>query len=202
MNKEYRAFRRLYHFLYVVLFPVYRVKCIGGENIPAGPAVFCANHSSNFDPILLCMGIGIEHHPHFMAKIELFRMPVLSSVIRAIGSFPVDRDRSDIGAIKTAMKYLKAGEKVGIFPEGRRNLTEDGDAKRGAVQIADQMSVPVIPVYIPRNKKPFHTYTIVVGAPYLVNPERKKLSRAEYDGLAGVLMDKIAALKAAGEAGQ
>jgi 1-acyl-sn-glycerol-3-phosphate acyltransferase len=197
MNREYRAFRKLYRFFQIVLFPVFKIKGVGAGNVSAGPAIFCANHSSNFDPIVMCMAIGIGIHPHFMAKIELFRIPVVSSVLRAIGTFPVDRSRSDIGAVKTAMKYLKAGEKVAIFPEGRRVMNEDGDAKRGAVQIADQMSAPVIPVYIPRNKKPFHRYTIVVGAPYFVNPERKKLSRADYDALASSLMDRIAALNPA-----
>jgi 1-acyl-sn-glycerol-3-phosphate acyltransferase len=198
MNREYRAFRRLFRFLQIVLFPIFRIEGIGIDNIPAGPAMFCANHSSNFDPILMCMAVGIAIHPHFMAKIELFKIPVVSSVLKAIGSFPVDRKRTDIAAVKTAMKYLKAGEKIGIFPEGTRKMSDDGDAKRGAVQIADQLSVPVIPVYIPRNKKPFHRYTIVVGTPYLVNPDRRKLTRADYDRLAAELMRKISALKPAG----
>ena len=195
MNREYRAYRRLFRFFQIVLFPVFKIKCVGRENIPDGPVVFCANHSSNFDPILLSLAVGIRHHPHYMAKLELFRVPVVSKVIRAIGSISVDRKAGDIGAVKSAMKYLKAGEKIGIFPEGHR-ITEDdgGEAKRGAVQIADQMKAPVVPVYIPRNKKPFHTYTIVVGAPYLVNPERKKLGRGDYDRLAGELMETISAL--------
>ena len=194
MNREYRAYRRIYRFLQVVLFPVFRIKCVGRDNIPEGPAVFCANHSSNFDPIVMSMAIGIKQHPHYMAKIELFKIPVVGSVIRAIGSFPVDREKGDIGAVKTAMKYLKAGEKLGIFPEGHRVADDGGEAKRGAIQIADQMRAPVIPVYIPRNKKAFHTYTIVVGAPYMVNPERKRLTRDDYNGLSAALMDKIAAL--------
>lgn len=198
MNREYRAYRRLHNFLSFILFPFFRIKSVGRENIPKGPALFCANHSSNFDPILMSIAIGIQHHPHYMAKIELFRIPVVSSVLKAIGSFPVDRSRNDINAIKTALKYLKAGEKVGIFPEGTRFRSDhESEAKRGAVKMADQMSVPVIPVYIPRNKKPFHRYTIVIGTPYLVNPERKKLTNADYDTIADTLMVKIAELKKA-----
>jgi 1-acyl-sn-glycerol-3-phosphate acyltransferase len=195
LDREHRAYRRLFRFLKIVLFPVYKVKCVGRENIPAGPAVFCANHSSNFDPILMSMAIGIKHKPHYMAKIELFKIPFVAGALRAIGSFPVNRNSGDIVAVKTAMKYLRAGEKVGIFPEGHR-VTEDdgGEAKRGAVQIADQMKAPVVPVFIPRNKKAFHTYTIVIGTPYLVNPERKKLARGDYDRLAAALMEKIATL--------
>ena len=198
MNREYRAYRRLHHFLSFILYPFFYIKNIGRENIPEGPALFCANHSSNFDPIFMAIAVGIKHHPHYMAKIELFRIPVLSSVLKAIGTFPVDRSRNDINAIKTALKYLKTGEKVGIFPEGTRfRSDQEGEAKRGAVKMADQMSVPVIPVYIPRNKKPFHRYTIIIGKPYLVNPERRKLSNTDYDTIADELMVKITALKKA-----
>lgn len=198
MNREYRAYRRLHHFLTIFLIPFFRIRFIGRENILPGPAVFCANHSSNFDPIFMAFASGIEHHFHFMAKAELFKIPVISSVLKAIGSFPVSRGQNDINAIKRALTYIKAGEKVVIFPEGTRKKTdEEGGAKRGAVRIADQMSVPVVPVYIPRNKKLLHTYTIVFGAPYSVNPENHKLSPDDYSKKADELMAKITSLKAA-----
>lgn len=196
MNREYRAYRRLYHFLSIVLFPFFRIKNVGRENILSGPAVFCANHSSNFDPVLMAFAAGNGHHLHFMAKVELFRIPVLSSVLKAIGSFPVNRGQNDVGAIKRALTYLKAGEKIAIFPEGTRiKAEEEGDAKRGAVRIADQLSMPVIPVYIPRKKKPFHAYTIAFGEPYLINPEKRKMSQSDYSIKADELMAKIALLK-------
>jgi 1-acyl-sn-glycerol-3-phosphate acyltransferase len=198
MSREYKTYRKLYYLLRIVFFPFYRFKIIGREHIAPGPAVFCANHSSNLDPIIMSFGAGIGHHLHYMGKIELFKIPVLSSVLRGIGSFPVNRGHNDVGAIKRAMMYLKAGEKIGIFPEGTRVKTDEaGDAKRGAVRIADQMSVPVVPVYIPRDKKLFHTYTIIFGTPYTVNPEKKKLSQNEYNTLADALMEKIATLKSA-----
>ena len=192
MNNEYRAYRRVFRFLQTVLFPFYRIRCVGGSNVPKGPALLCANHSSNLDPILLSMAVGIEIHPHYMAKMELFRLPVVAGALRAIGTIPVDRGNRDIAAIKSAMKYLKVGEKVGIFPEGHRFTSEEGGAaKRGAVQIADQMTAPIVPVFIPRNKKAFHTYTIVIGMPYLVNPEKKKLTHDEFERLSSELMNKI-----------
>lgn len=196
MNREYRAFRKIFRFLSIVLIPFYNIKNSGRENITQGPAVLCANHSSNFDPIMMAFAAGIEHHLHFMAKAELFHIPIVSSVLKAVGCYPVNRGHNDINAIKRSLTYLKAGEKIAMFPEGTRvKSDEEGDAKRGAVRIADQMSVPVIPVYIPRNKKLFHTYTIVFGQPYLVNPENKKLSQNDYGKAADELMTKIAALK-------
>lgn len=196
MNKECRAYRRLYYFLRVILFPFFRVKYIGRENIQPGAAVFCANHSSNLDPIFQAIASGIDTHLHFMAKAELFRIPLLSRVLRSIGSFPVERGQNDTGAIKTSLRYLKSGEKISIFPEGTRFRTDEtGNVKSGALRIADQMSVPVVPVYIPRNKGMFRSCTIVIGTPYLVNPEKTKLSFDDYKTLAEELMMKISALK-------
>ncbi|NLT14166.1 MAG: 1-acyl-sn-glycerol-3-phosphate acyltransferase [Clostridiales bacterium] len=200
MNRQYRAYRRLFHFLRLMLFFIYKIKQVGRENIQPGPVVFCANHSSNFDPVLISFAAGIENHLHYMGKAELFRVPILGAVLRSIGSFPVNRGHNDVSAIKNSLSYLKAGEKIAIFPEGTRVKTEEGaEAKRGAVRIADQMSVPIIPVYVPRNKKMFHTYTIVFGKPYLVNPDKKKMTQNDYTAAADALMAKIASLKQAAE---
>lgn len=196
MNREYPAYKRLYNFLIIVLYPFFRIKSIGRENIPEGPVVLCANHSSNLDPVLMAFAAGKKNHLHFMGKAELFRIPLLASVFKAIGSFPVVRGKNDVSAIKHAFSYLRAGEKVTIFPEGTRVRSDlESEAKRGAVRIADQMSVPVVPVYIPRTKKLFHSYTIAFGEPYYVNSDKKKLSQDEYSSLADDLMKKISDLK-------
>jgi 1-acyl-sn-glycerol-3-phosphate acyltransferase len=175
--------------------PFIYIRYKGREKLPEGPAMLCGNHSSNLDPIVMSIGMGMSIHPHYMAKIELFKVPVVSAVIRAIGTIPVNRAAKDIAAIKTAMKYLKAGEKVGIFPEGTRRSDDGGEAKRGAVQIADQMSVPIVPVYITRKKRLFGVCRVVIGESYMVNPEHKKLTTTDYNTLAEELMDKIAALR-------
>lgn len=196
MNREYRAYRKLFNFLKVILLLFYKIKSVGKDNIKPGAAVLCANHSSNFDPILISFAAGIENHIHYMAKAELFRIPVVGAVLRSIGSYPVNRGQNDVNAIKRSLSYLKAGEKIAIFPEGTRVKTVEGaDAKRGAVRIADQMSVPIVPVYVPRNKKLFHKYTICIGEPYLVNPDKKKFSQIDYSAAADELMVKINALK-------
>ena len=202
MNREYRAYRRLYYILITTVALIFPFKTIGLQNIPDGPVVLCGNHSSNLDPILISLAAGKKHHIHYMAKTELFKVPIIASVIKAIGAFPVDRGNKDVRAIKTAMKYLKAGEKIGIFPEGTRaKKAGDKAAKSGAIRIADQMNVPIVPVYLPRRKKPFKRMPIEFGKPYYANPERRKISQEDYSNLAGELMDRINAmeLKAAEE---
>jgi 1-acyl-sn-glycerol-3-phosphate acyltransferase len=198
MNRDYRAYRRLYHFLTATLSLFYRYDVVGRENIPDGPAVLCANHSSNFDPIMISLAAGIDRHIHYMAKKELFRVPIVSSVIKAIGSYPVDRGNKDIGAIKMSLKYLKAGEKIGIFPEGTRTKTAgEKAAKSGAIRLADQANVPIVPVWLPRRKRPFKKIRVVFHKPYFVNPEHRSLSREDYETLAEELMDKINATETA-----
>lgn len=196
MTKEYSAYKRVYSFLRVIILIVFRFKIVGQENIPTGAALICANHSSNFDAMIVSLCCGIKTHVHYMAKSELFRIPIVGGILHAIGSFPVDRDTKDLKAIKTSMKYLKSGEKVGIFPEGRRITSgKMGAAKRGAVKIADQMHVPIVPIFVPVKKKIFHKYTLVVGKPYDVNPLKQTLTNKEYNNLADDLMLRIAALQ-------
>jgi len=127
----------------------------------------------------------------FMAKAELFRIPVVAPLLRSIGTFPVDR-AGGAGAIKEAMKHLKAGEKVGIFPEGARIATEEeSEAKIGAVRLAAKMGVPVVPVYIPRQKPMFRRQRIVFGEPYMIEVDRKTATSTDYETLAEQMMEKI-----------
>ena len=192
MNSEYRAYKRLYRFLTAILSVFYKIEVVGLNNIPDGPALLCANHSSNFDPIMISMAAGLRHHIHYMAKIELFRVPILSPVLKAIGCFPVDRGKNTSQAIKVSIRYLRAGEKLGIFPEGTRSKTAgEKTAKKGAVRLADQMNAPIVPVYLPRKKRPFSKVRIEFKEPYFVNPERLKLSQEDFGKLSVELMERI-----------
>jgi len=193
----------LYKVFYLLTYPfitlLYWHKTTGRVFIPEGAAVVCANHSSNSDPLLLAYALTRHTHLHFMAKAELFRIPVLGLILRKIGIFPVDRAKSDITAIKTAMKYLKAGEKVAMFPEGRRVANSDGGAKTGAVRLAVRMGVPVLPVHIPRRKRWFSRVSITIGEPYTISLDKKAASPQDYNRAASELMERIEAL--GGQAG-
>lgn len=173
---------------------MHRVTVKGRENIPEGGAVICANHSSLKDPVALAFAMSLKHHPRFMAKIELMRVPILGFLLKKGGIFGVNRGNSDITAIKTAMKLLKDGEKVVIFPEGTRVESADASAaKTGAIMLASKVGVPILPVYIPRTKRLFKKIEVVIGKPYTI--EKLKGGSEAYSVYARELMQKIEELK-------
>lgn len=189
----------LYVFLRALVMAVLGVfkpfKIFHKERMPEGPAVICANHSSFTDPFYMAFAVPRRQHLCLMAKKELFKIWPLGWILRHIGTFPVDRQAAaDMEAMKNALNVLKAGNKLGIFPEGTRTQ-EDGavSPKAGAIRIAQKMGVPIVPVYIPRKKKFFRRNPIVVGQPLDIKT-MGKLSREDMERVADELMDKIAAL--------
>ena len=115
MKESYRFYRGCYRFARFLFGIFYRIEVSGQENIPEGSAIICANHSSVADPIFLAFAFGIEHFLHVVAKVEIFKIPVLSSIVRGLGAISVDRDISDIGTIRSMLSYLKNGKPVSIF---------------------------------------------------------------------------------------
>ena len=196
MNKENKTYRIAYVIVIFLLRLFFRVKPIGRENIPQGPAIVCANHSNWADPFIIADAFTKEHQVRVMAKAELFKIPLLGRFLRSIGTFPVDRGKSDVSAIRTTLRYLQEGYKVVIFPEGTRVTDEDATAaKNGAVRLASKANVPIVPVYIPRKKRLFFQFPLIIGEPYYVNEHKARLSNEEYDALAEALMEKINGLR-------
>jgi len=195
-GKKFKHYKVAWTVFSAVLAPFYRVKIIGRENIPEGACLLCANHSANIDGILLCMIVPKKYHMRTLSKIEIFKVPVVGAFMRSIGMIPVDRDKADINSVKESMSHLKAGGKLGVFPEGTRTKY-DGEIPpvTGAVKIADKTNSPVLPVFIPRNKKLFRKNVIIIGAPYSVNPDRARLREEDYERLSAEMMAKIFALK-------
>jgi len=189
-NGYYRRWYRIARF-FVGIF--YRLDISGRENIPAGAAMVCANHSSRIDPFLAAFAFGLGHHVHFIAKVSLFKVPVLSGILKKLGMISVDRSLTDVSTIKSTLKYLKNGEKVAIFPEGRRAAAE-GDvlAKSGAVKLAVRAGVPLVPVFIPRKKPLFHKIPVIIGKPYSI--EKRDGEVLDYALLSEELMTAIESL--------
>ena len=129
------------------LLYLYRIK--GKENLPKdGAYIVCSNHLSNADPVLLGLSQR-KRQLNFMAKVELFKNPIASWVIRHLGAFPVTRGAGDGKAIGTAEEVVHGGNLLAIFIEGTRSKTgEFLRPKSGAAIIAYQTNTPVIPVCI------------------------------------------------------
>lgn len=156
----YVVARGLLRMFYAVVF---RFKAIGLENIPAeGPVVLCSNHISNFDPPTV--GIKVPRKVHYMAKAELFDIPVFGPLIRGLGAFPVKRGGVSKDAIRSAIALLENGGVMGIFPEGSRKAPA-GMGKKGAAMIAMRSKATVIPVAVIGSYKPFRRMVIRYGQP-------------------------------------
>jgi 1-acyl-sn-glycerol-3-phosphate acyltransferase len=127
---------------------LFRGRNSGRERVPRrGGLVVVANHGSHLDPPLLGQAIG--RPVAFMAKAELFRVPGLGPLIRALGAYPVVRGGSDREAIRIASDRLAQGWAVGVFLDGTRQ--RDGrvhDPQPGAALLAARAGVPLLPVAI------------------------------------------------------
>lgn len=145
---------------------VYKIKIIGKENIPKeGALLFCGNHRTYLDPPLITVTAGRKMS--FMAKEELKSSPLMRFLCFAFDGIWVKRDSKDIGSLKTAMKLLKSGGCIGIFPEGTRNGMEknDGKLKNGAAYMALKTGAKIVPIGIQGPAKPFTQNTIIYGQP-------------------------------------
>jgi len=135
-----------------VVFGLCRWEAAGFERIPAdGPAIVAANHVSYLDPPLL--GTLSPRLIRFIAKRELFTLPMLGPLLgrflRSIGTFPVERRRPDVRAVRESLRVLERGEVLGIFPEGTRNkLPSLAPFLDGVGWLAIKSRAPVIPVAI------------------------------------------------------
>ncbi len=191
------TFYRVARIILLVIFKlIFKIDVIGVENIPKkGRAILCSNHVSLLDPIVL--GIAVPRPISFMAKRELFEKPILGSIVRGLNSFPVDREGSDISAIRTSLKVLKEGKLLGIFPEGTRVKEMDLDnAKPGVALIGVKSKSPIIPAYIDSNYRLFSKVTIRIGEPiYLDEYFGNRLSTEDYKNISKNVMKSIYSLK-------
>ena len=178
-----------------ILRTVFRVRVVGREHVPrTGPLVVAANHVSNFDPPLL--GIALPRPISYMAKKELFALPVLRQLLPHLYAFPVDRQAGGTAALRAALRLLKEGRAVGIFPEGGRNVSGTNEEKAGAAFLAAAAGAPVVPAAIVGSRKlrPFGRVTVVFGEPMRV--ERNRQSNGDdLEKGAAQIMQRIRALE-------
>jgi len=176
---------------------LYRIRAEGISRFPdKGAVVMCANHTYYKD--LLILGSYAPRKINWMAKSELFKIPLFSGLIRRLGAFPVRRGESDRDSVKNVYKVLKSGEPLGIFPEGTRVFDPNNRLpyKRGFVTFAANTGATVLPVAIRYGNGPFGRgrlfcrVAMIFGEPVTFDAERK-YERRELDEFAAKITQWI-----------
>lgn len=133
---------------------MFGLKVAGSKNVPKrGAFILAANHSSYLDPP--AVGVACPRKVHFMARHDLFQVPVLGQWMVSVGAFAVKRGSADISAMKEAIRCLKKGDGLVLFPQGRRSGIEklQEDIQAGIGFIAQKSCAPVIPVLVKGTEK-------------------------------------------------
>lgn len=155
--------------------------------------IIACNHVSYLDPMIV--GMASPRPVSFMAKADLFRKPILGTAIRMLNAFPVRRDRADLDAVKEALRVLRRGEVLGIFPEGTRQRKGIlGQAEPGVAHLAIKTRVPVIPMAVKGTYGAFPGKPIRarIGKPIL--PPESDNPKNNADQFAGEIMEAISNL--------
>lgn len=189
---------------------LFRVEVRGAEHVPrTGPAMIVANHSSVLDPPIV--GGAAPRPLHFMAKAELFSIPLLGRLVRAVNARPVRREGADARALREALRILEGGHALLVFPEGTRG--PEGalrEGKAGAGMLALLSGASVVPAYIegtgralPRGRvlpRPVKV-RVSFGAPLSFGKVEGPHRKERYQEASREMMAAIARLKQAAERG-
>jgi 1-acyl-sn-glycerol-3-phosphate acyltransferase len=182
-----------------------RPRVTGVEQLPRqGPLLLASNHVSVLDPPMI--GSMAPRPLQFMAKAELFRIPLLGPLIRRLNAHPVERDGADAGALRHALLLLREGKALLVFPEGTRGTEGTlGAGRAGAGLLAAHADAPVVPVYIqgsgrvlPKGARwPRRAPVVISFGPAL--RFRRGRGREHYQQISDEIMAAIGRLKAAVE---
>lgn len=173
---------------------LWHARASGTQNVPLdGPLLVACNHISYLDPPV--MGSFCPRRISYMAKKELFTVPILGSVIRGLGAYAVDRDGSATAAIRRSLEVLRQGGTVGIFPEGTRNRSGEVMPQSGVALLASLAKAPVVPACILGSDRALRLGQIKVafGAP-LALPVDRKASRETLAKFTDEIMSAIRTL--------
>lgn len=168
------------------------IKVVGIENFPKQNGVLlCSNHINNLDPPLV--GAVCPRIVYFMAKAELFKVPILKSLLPHIYAFPVKRGSGDRQALRDGLKILDSGGVMGFFPEGTRSKNGKlGKGLSGAGFFALRSTADIVPCAILGSYRPFRKMKIVYGEPIDFSDLRKQ--KTPLDMATRRIMDHIQAL--------
>lgn len=199
MNKFYKVMKGIFGWIFKRL--LYRVKVIYPENeVLDKPYVICCNHTALMDVTVI--SANMKTQVRYMAKKEIFKIPLIRHFFKAMGAFPVDRKHGDVGAVKKTIELLKNGECVGVFPQGTRmpyKHPSETEIKNGIGMFADKAGVGILPVCIRTKKnklKLFHRTEFIIGK--YISPEEIEFpeltGKEKYQKIADYAFSKIVEL--------
>ena len=154
-------------FLRTFILPLVRFffpfKYYGDKKVANGACLYVSNHYRMIDPMYILP--TTKEGVHFIAKAESKKMPVFGAVISAAKTIFVGRDGTDARAIMDALKCLKSGEKVAIYPEGTRNKTDQPflPFKSGSALLAIRAQVPIVPMVVYGKSRFWRRTDIIIG---------------------------------------
>jgi 1-acyl-sn-glycerol-3-phosphate acyltransferase len=181
---------------------LFRFRIEGKRNIPKGGTIIAPNHVSYWDPPLVGASVS-GYEVYFMAKRELFRFPIFGMVLKMIHTFPIDREKQDISAFRTALRLLNGGKTLVVFPEGGR-----GKERRlkpplpGVAWLAHKTKLPVVPTLIVNTyrAKAFPKVTVRFGSPiYFELDQSGEDEKFRYHDFARRVMEGIIKLDREGQ---
>ena len=184
---------------------LWKIEFYGVENVPErGGLIIAANHQTYLDPLWL--SLPIKRPTRYLAWSAAFRWPVVGTGLKWFGAWPLALEGSDPAAIRTSLQWLRNGGAVVIFPEGARS-TDTGELDRfkaGAVRLALEAQVPILPVTIkggnrvwpkgwrfPRPGKVVVTYHPLIHAEPCPHEETRACARRESERLAQVIASAL-----------
>ena len=174
-----------------------RIKVFGAENVPnEGGYILCSNHIAAKDVLLL--GASCPRQLRFIAKKELFKIPILSQIMTLLGAVKIDRQGNDIGAIRKSIDIINSGELIAIFPQGHRYPAVDPgitQVKSGVSMIAYRSKCDIIPAFIETKDNKYRLFqriNIYFGEPIPHNMlELDNAGKESYDNTAKLIFSKV-----------
>ena len=172
-----------------ILFPF---KLVRKEKVKDGACVLVGNHYRIWD--IVHMACTTREKVHFITKKQLYKNKFLAHLCDIVEAIPVSRDGQDAKAVMTALRYLKNGDKISMFPEGTRNRTDEDllPLKGGAAMFAIKAKAPVYPVMCPHKTRLFRRTKILVGDPIDLSAfYDRRLTAEDYEEAEEIIREKM-----------
>lgn len=198
VGQESKGFYTFAKFVVRLIIPLLaRLRVVGLENVPAsGPVILAQNHIAWVDIPLA--SLKVPRITHYMAKIELFGLPVLGGIIRLLGAFPVRRGEGDRESLRISERLLAQGKVLVIFPEGHRSGGQLIQAHPGTSLIALRTGAPIVPVAISGTEQVFKRFrplvTVSYGKPFYLETSGPRRTRDDLARNTDLIMYHIAEL--------